>query len=334
MMFHTSGLFQPSRVCTAVSPAETPALTHLHSIKGVLYNTYVRSPEVVRKYYADPVLANTAGHELISDVLAAFFQQQICAGWASATGQSYDSLPFALGGDMGVDPSPADPRGIFGGVGLRRGDAGKNGEADGVEVADAGAVHGGGEVNAAAEAQPGQGVPAQSSYGYMNVPQARMNDRPSDMERFREVEPFCVSANDLVNPLPPSLFYGSGWLAFHPAKGPHLSLEESRHYWYSTMPTSKLRVQLKVGAGDIAVYYLQEPESVDGKLNSQVRCWVDDNVKGAKVINNAADVDRSTPSLTIIDRRVSRGSHFVECSLDGEEGKPVAPFKILGIFTT
>jgi hypothetical protein len=168
----------------------------------------------------------------------------------------------------------------------------------------------------------------------MNVPQARMNDRPSDMERFREVEPFCVSANDLVNPLPPSLFYGSGWLAYHPAKGPQLSLEESRHYWYSTMPTSKLRVQLKVGAGDIAVYYLQEPESPDGKLNSQVKCWVDDNVKGAKTISNAADVDHSTPSLTIIDHRVSRGSHFVECSLDGEEGKPVAPFKILGIFTT
>ncbi|KAH7106845.1 hypothetical protein BKA62DRAFT_740667 [Auriculariales sp. MPI-PUGE-AT-0066] len=304
------------------------------SIKGMLYNSYLRSPDAVRKYYADPVLANPTGHELISDALAAFFQQQICAGWASATGASFDSLPFPLGGDMGIDPSPADSRGVFGGIGLRRGDAGKNGEADGVEIDNANAVHAGGDTHAEAEAGPGQGVPMASAYGYMNVPLARMSDRPSDVARFREVEPFCVSANDLVNPLPPSLFYGSGWLAYHPAKGPHLSLEESRHYWYSTMPTSKLRVQLKVGAGDIAVYYLQEPASADGKLNSEVRCWVDDNVKGSKMINNAGEVDRPTPALKMIDRGVARGSHFVECSLEGEEGKPVAPFKILGIFTT
>ncbi|EJD51813.1 hypothetical protein AURDEDRAFT_142703 [Auricularia subglabra TFB-10046 SS5] len=308
------------------------------SIKGMLYNTYVRQPDLIKKYYADPVLANPAGHELLADALIGYFQQQICAGWASATGQSYDSLPFPLGGEMGVDPSPADARGIFGGVGLRRGDAGKNGEGDAPEGAgvDGGAMHAG-DAHAGAEVAAGAGVPPAGAYGFLGVPQARMNDRPSEAARFREVEPFCVSANDLVNPLPPSLFYGSGWLAYHPAKGPgalSLTLEESRHYWYSTLPTSKLRVQLKVGAGDIAVYYLMEPRTPDGKLNSSVRCWVDDNVKGAKLINNAGDVDRSTPSLRIIDHGVTRGSHFVECVLEGEEGKPVAPFKILGIFTT
>jgi hypothetical protein len=272
-------------------------LTLHDSVKGMLYNTYVRSPELVKKYYADPVLANPTGHELISDALIAYFQQQICAGWSSATGESFEALPFPLGGEMGVDPSPADARGVFGGIGLRRGDAGKEGEGDHGEIADGGAMHGGGEANAAAEVQAGQGVPMQSTYGYLNVPQARMNDRPSDVKRFREVEPFCVSANDLVNPLPPSLFYGSGWSAYHPAKGAGaVSLDESRHYWYSTMPTSKLRVQLKVGAGDIAIYYLVEPRSPDGKLNSAVRCWVDDNVKGAKTIENAGDVGRPTPS--------------------------------------
>lgn len=60
-------------------------------------------------------------------------------------------------------------------------------------------------------------------------------------------------------------------------------------------------------------------------------------------------------SLTIIDKRVAKGSHFVrhipssflfptlipplmfvqvECQLLGEEGKASPPFKILGIFAT
>lgn len=33
----------------------------------------------------------------------------------------------------------------------------------------------------------------------------------------------------------------------------------------------------------------------------------------------------------MIDRAVSRGSHFIECMLDGEKGGPTAPFKILAV---
>jgi hypothetical protein len=38
--------------------------------------------------------------------------------------------------------------------------------------------------------------------------------------------------------------------------------------------------------------------------------------------------------LEVIDHYVSRGSHYVECKLLGEEGRGVPPFKLLGIFTT
>ena len=38
--------------------------------------------------------------------------------------------------------------------------------------------------------------------------------------------------------------------------------------------------------------------------------------------------------LQVIDHYVGRGSHFVECQLLGEEGQGVAPFKIIGIFST
>ena len=121
-----------------------------------------------------------------------------------------------------------------------------------------------------------------------SVPQAMIDTRPDSAREFEEVDPFCASANDLVNPLPPSLFYGSGWSAFHPPGGA-TSLTAKSHYWYASMPTSKLRIPIHVGKGDIGVYYLQEPASEVGE-GSAVECWVDDNYAGAKMIENAADV--------------------------------------------
>ena len=69
------------------------------------------------------------------------------------------------------------------------------------------------------------------------------------------------------------------------------------HYWYSTLPTSKLRIPINVGAGDVGIYYVKEPMGRgDIDEGSGVECWVDDNYKGARVIENAADVKESTPT--------------------------------------
>ena len=143
---------------------------------------------------------------------------------------------------------------------------------------------------------------------------------------------------------------------FHPPPG-SADLSSYAHYWYSSLPTSKLRVGLQVGAGDIGIYYLKEPASQVG-LGSAVECWVDDNYVGAVVIENAAQIAEPTPayvfvlscitcldfsdadatnfhSLEIIDHYVARGSHYIECQLLGEEDdRNVPPFKIIGIFST
>jgi hypothetical protein len=81
---------------------------------------------------------------------------------------------------------------------------------------------------------PGDGESESTSSGLkalydgMRVPNMRLNDLPNDVEKFREIEPFCVSASDLINPLPSSLFYGSGWSTYHPPKN---AITEDRHYW-------------------------------------------------------------------------------------------------------
>ncbi|KAJ7241721.1 hypothetical protein B0H12DRAFT_1133484 [Mycena haematopus] len=282
------------------------------SIKPMVYHDYMRDPDSIARLYTDPVLASPAGHELLSEALIAYLQSQICTAWAVATGTSFDAVPLRTT----FDPPTGDNHGLFGGVGRRKGvpepDAKDSDAADDAKLALA----------------PSSNLVHPTLY----VPRARIASRPNDNRPFQEIAPFCVSANDLINPLPPSLFYGSGWYAFHPNMGSS-SLNTKAHYFHSTLPTSKLRVPIMVGAGDVAVYYLKEPVKEVGE-GSAVECWVDDNYAGARTLENAADVSEPTATLYYIDHYVSRGSHFVECQLLGEEGKGVAIFKIIGIFAT
>lgn len=194
-------------------------------------------------------------------MLISYFQTQICAAWASSTKSHFgvNELPPDI--EETYKP-PVDAKGLFGGVGMRDAPGDR-------QVAKLGR----GGAGAGNLRTPYADVAA------FRIPPGRLNARPSDINRFREVRPFCVSANDLINPLPPSLFYGSGWHAYHPPKGVSMAEGgETAHYWYSTLPTSKLRVPMKMGSGDVAVYYWREedPEELSG-----AKCWVDDNLPGA-----------------------------------------------------
>lgn len=192
-----------------------------NSAKGVLYGDYLAEPEAARStFFTDPILANPTGHGLIADVLISYMQSQICAGWAATMGHAFD-VPY-----MGA-PSVEDNL------------AGGSQRQTGTESADDLESEGGGLA---------------AKLRAIKVPQAMLSDRPSDILKFREVAPSCVSANDLVNPLPPSHFYGSGWHAYHPSKG---AAQEEKHYWYAEIGGSKMRVPVTLSAGDVAIYYLQ-----------------------------------------------------------------------------
>ncbi|KAJ6588248.1 CAP64-like protein [Mycena capillaripes] len=277
------------------------------SIKPILYTNYMRDPNSISKYYTDPVLASPLGHELLTEALIAYLQSQICTAWAVASGLAFDVVPERTT----FDPPSGDAHGgPLGGIGQRKALPG--------EVAEDSKL----------------ALPPSSNLFHpaFHVPRSRISTRPTGGRPFEEIAPFCVSANDLINPLPPSLFYGSGWYAFHPSMGTS-SLNTKAHYWYSSLPTSKLRVPITVGAGDVGVYYIKESIRDSGE-GSAVECWVDDNYPGARTIENAADVGEPTAALYYIDHHVSRGSHFVECQLLGEEGLGVPIFKIIGIFST
>ncbi|TCD68771.1 Cap64p [Steccherinum ochraceum] len=322
---NSAGFLGPDHWHTVV--AQFYDVPHI-SVKPLLYSKYMSNPEsILQQYYADPVLASPAGHQVISDVLVSYFQSLICAAWSAATGTESEALPGPgmLMAKGGADPAqPKDAKGLF--PILKAGEAAPDAPAP--------------EPNANPNVNPNRQLDvlapnSQLLYPHLRVPLHRINAVPSKSP-FREIAPFCVSAsaNDLVNPLPAALLTGSGWSAYHPAPG-SAELTSHQHYWYSTLPTSRLRVPVFVGAGDIGIYYLREPMPENGSEGAAVECWVDDNYTGAVVIENYGNVGEDTPSLEIIDRGVAPGSHYVECQLMGEEDeRGVPPFKIIGIFAT
>ncbi|KAF8688390.1 putative lipopolysaccharide-modifying enzyme, partial [Rhizoctonia solani] len=257
------------------------------STKPILYSRFLSHPdETSSTYYTDPVLANSAGHTVLSDVLISYFQREICSGWAAARGHAFDAPRYT---------PDTQGKGLLGGK--------------------------------AAHAET-TSTDVDETLNQLRVPKGRMRDRPHTLAKFREVKPFCASANDLVNPLPPSLFYGSGWDV---RTDPKADAELLRHYWSSSLPTSKIRVSVKLAAGDVGVYYVREQQ---GAQVAEVACWVDDNVAGAVKVTNRGTGDVPLPELKMIDIAVPAGAHFVECALAGEEGSTSAPFRILGIFAT
>ena len=265
---------------TTLSPLRPTLRSHAltSSSKAALYPSYMTSPVSINRYYADPILANPAGHGLLADVLIAYIQSQVCVAWNAARG-SGASLPVYLTLGAPADTPPKDATGLFGGKGPRKGAA----------------VPANGAPAAAGPADPDvprPRAPSGHSVVGLQVPASRIGSRPSDMSPnvYEEIAPACVSANDLVNPLPPSLFYGSGWTAHHPPPASVPVTSSASHYWYSTLPTSRFRVPLAVGAGDIGIYYVREPRAVLGpEGGSAVDCWVDDNYIGKITIDNLGE---------------------------------------------
>src|SRR6266550_3256903 len=224
------------------------------SAKPIFLPDYFRDPTSINKYYADPVLANTAGHQVLNEVLVTYFQTQTCLAWDIAHGKAFDAVPFITPGNL-----PGDPGHLFGGVGQRQGvpEPGSNDP-----VMEPGLPH---DEDSDPSTDDNQLQVSENIRNAMQqnhllrVPQGRISTRlPSNTRPFQEIAPFCVSANNLINPLPPSLFYGSGWYAHHPPNfGPSPNLHATAHYWFSTFPTSKIRIPIQVGAGDIGIYYLK-----------------------------------------------------------------------------
>ena len=205
------------------------------SVKSALFPDYMRDPKSIQKYFVDPVLASPSGHELISEILVAYFQSQICTAWSVATGSSYEAVPVHTAGS---EAGAGEAHGLFGGIGQRSGVP----EPEKDLAADAAVEK---KIAAAAAAAAMKDRGDSSSSLLLTIPSGRINTRPNGNRPFEEIAPFCVSANDLINPLPPSLFYGSGPSEWE--RGRCVDYGCALLAFYT--PTSKLRIPIQVGGG-------------------------------------------------------------------------------------
>ena len=81
------------------------------SVKSALFPNYMRDPKSIQKYFVDPVLASPLRHELILEILVAYFQSQIWRAWSVATNQA---IPVHT---VGSEAGASDTLGLFGGIG-------------------------------------------------------------------------------------------------------------------------------------------------------------------------------------------------------------------------
>lgn len=112
---------------------------------------------------------------------------------------------------------------------------------------------------------------------------------------LRQPKPFCADANDKENPMKPSL--SEGWREYNWLK--------EKHYWVSETIGSRIRVDIKVNQGRIAVYYFRSQQYDLG----DAKCWVDDNEKGAVRLPGWWDRKYNVASVAYIDEKVTPGDH-------------------------
>jgi len=120
---------------------------------------------------------------------------------------------------------------------------------------------------------------------------------------------FCADANDREHPMAPSS--REGWEPF--------VWNGEKHFWVSETIGARIKVDIKVKAGRVAVYYYRSQHYNLGNA----KCWVDDNEKGGtelagywdKGYNVAVYVLHLLPgyslisSVAYIDEKVTSGDH-------------------------
>ncbi|KAJ9116977.1 hypothetical protein QFC22_004635 [Naganishia vaughanmartiniae] len=147
---------------------------------------------------------------------------------------------------------------------------------------------------------------------------------PDALLHLVQPQMFCADANDPQHPMRPVL--SSGWREY--------DWNGEKHYWVSDQVGARIRVDVKVAEGRIAVYYFRSKMYDLG----DAKCWVDDNEKGAKRLPGWWSRDYNVASVAYIDEKVTSGDHYVTCEIMKETTHPnntdAHHFRIVAVMAT
>ncbi|WVQ80909.1 hypothetical protein IAT38_003016 [Cryptococcus sp. DSM 104549] len=295
------------------------------SMKRLMFNHYLRYPESTAKAFFQPDLLhpNARGHRILADLVIAYLESELCmltryglpivppvADTISSTDpfSSLIDIPFPLDTLHLIDPVTPPP----------------NWESTFArEPLDALAS----ERRLFVLPSTPYSVPPVGIFTPLrDVVDPKSPDPSSGKHITGLVQPelFCADANDKVNPLTPT--DAVGWEPF--------AWNGEKHYWVASEPGSRIRVEIKVNAGRVAVYYFR---SLHYNLGN-AKCWVDDNEKGAVELSGYWTKSYNVAVAAYIDEKVTPGDHYVTCEVLSNTSHPKNPdahhFRLTAIMAT
>ncbi|KAJ9101773.1 hypothetical protein QFC21_003112 [Naganishia friedmannii] len=297
------------------------------SMKRMVWESYLRWPGSVRRAFwvDDGLHPNVRGHRVLADVLTSYLEFELCRvsilglpkdrepSTTLATHATFDSmidLSFPFDSPLMTDPRTPPP-------GWER-------------MFNASAVK-------AIARESRQFISKPSPYSlplteiFTPLRDIVADSSPTDDAKNPEalldlVQPqmFCADANDPQHPMRPVI--SDGWREY--------DWNGEKHYWVSDKVGARIRVDVKVAEGRIAVYYFRSKMYDLG----DAKCWVDDNEKGAKRLPGWWSRDYNVASVAYIDEKVTSGDHYVTCEIMQETTHPNNPdahhFRLVAVMAT
>ncbi|GHJ86394.1 hypothetical protein NliqN6_2796 [Naganishia liquefaciens] len=297
------------------------------SLKRMVWESYLRWPGSVRKAFwvDDGLHPNVRGHRLLADILTAYLEYELCR--VSILGlpipldpirtlATKDKFVSAIDISFPFDtPRMTDPRNPPEGWEQTFNDS---------------------AITAIAH-EPRRFLSKLSPYALplseiftplreIVTDSSPESDPPNADALMHLVQPemFCADANDPEHPMRPT--DADGWEEY--------VWNNEKHYWVSDQVGARIRVDIKVAEGRIAVYYFRSQRYDLG----DAKCWVDDNEAGAKRLPGWWSKQYNVASVAYIDEKVTPGDHYVTCEIMQETSHPTNPdahhFRLVAVMAT
>ncbi|OXC65398.1 hypothetical protein C361_02228 [Cryptococcus neoformans Tu259-1] len=295
------------------------------SMKRVLFSHYLRYPHSTAKTFFQPDLLhpNARGHRILSDLLIAYLDSELCMlskyglpiappsqDIISTTRRFTDLIDVAFPLDTPHLVDPATP---------------PEGWEETFKTEPLEALSR--ERRLFAVLPTPYSVPPVGMFTPLRDVVNPTNDDPITGEHITTIaQPrlFCADANDKKNPMKPT--QADGWEPF--------AWNGEKHYWVSHKSGSRIRVDIKVNAGKVAVYYFRSQHYNLG----DAKCWVDDNEKGAVTLSGYWTKQYNVAVAAYIDEKVTPGDHYVICEVLDSTSHPTNPeahhFRLTAVMAT
>lgn len=275
------------------------------SLKRLMFNHYLRFPESTKQsfFQQDGLHPNMRGHRIMADVLIAYFEQQLCI--LNTLGDSSDhqpqpvdetvlttdefsqlvdiGFPLLEWADFDVKKPPSNWQDTFDTSLVSR-------------IGDEAKLFVGPRDSFAPPLIP-MFQPLRDIVSHTD-PDPKT---PAHIQNLRQPKPFCADANDPEHPMQP--VSSDGWEAY--------AWREEKHYWVTSQVGARIRVNIEVNEGRIAVYYFRSKHYDLG----DAKCWVDDNEQGAVRLPGYWTNMYNVATVAFIDEKVAPGEHYVTCQV-------------------